>query len=864
MGNYNPSAPLILGEEWVGIREETTTFTPGVPNVAIGHEVTLTATRTLDTARFYLNDLPSGKAEGTVMSASIYPAGTADQSGPVKRVVIPCNNGSVTAGSVSFPVTFQNSSTFAEAVASPGDNKYIRGWVGASSTTISKIKAYFAVNSFSSVLSGKRILGVNLLYSIGSLAYVRAFDVRPSWFMALGNDAANLVFLGQGDDAGVIGNLVTGTQLGTALPATRLYLGSFNSFWHPTLAPTATTERLPWTYTNLAKMEISATNRFGVLIQGTTTGDGSVASSVEYLALEVFYCEEKRVAFGGTIFGSTTGYQPWVNNTNQIVLRTIAEATSPVATAGNYEVVVGLESVGYAAPTESPKLQALRELKSFPPHEGVQVTVPFPLNDNAVGDVITDDPTSVLPQISLHTFSATLTEPHVYGRQAQAPVYGTITATQEIADGAAGGARSYPQARFYARRYGDTTVSLTLDSPSIPASSASISVLDFDALEELVDGWKEVTLRFTAAPSMGTGTNPQWRFSATGETAGNQWQVLGLTAPALSGTPGNPTTPVPTAHQLTTATYGAPSAGATINMGWLSPSVLVTTDDQTADAVLMFSTDPDTPTGFATSVQTQTLTSVDPTCFANSCVPTGLRYNRLTWTAITNPIAVSGFGSYEIQRYDPVDGDFFTIMAATDVTLNTFNDYEARVGIPSVYRIRSTNLHDFVGQWSPQVTGTVTSPGVIGGDTALLLFTTNSRQDGSSNLAYSAAWMSNPNEEFTWPESGSVVLQEMYGKDYPTAFRPLERGGEQFNRTVLVNASGIPEPVTARGFASLRDMAWDDVPYICVRDELGERWYATVVVPSGSVRRMIARGQLCMASVNIIETTDTPYPVDPS
>ncbi len=56
-------------------------------------------------------------------------------------------------------------------------------------------------------------------------------------------------------------------------------------------------------------------------------------------------------------------------------------------------------------------------------------------------------------------------------------------------------------------------------------------------------------------------------------------------------------------------------------------------------------------------------------------------------------------------------------------------------------------------------------------------------------------------------------------------------------------------------------MAWADVPYIAVRDELGNRWYATVLVPNGNVRR---NRTLYFAQVDIIETTDTATPVDPS
>jgi hypothetical protein len=114
-------------------------------------------------------------------------------------------------------------------------------------------------------------------------------------------------------------------------------------------------------------------------------------------------------------------------------------------------------------------------------------------------------------------------------------------------------------------------------------------------------------------------------------------------------------------------------------------------------------------------------------------------------------------------------------------------------------------------------------------------------------------------EDFAFPEAGFVQLQLMYNKDFYTAFRPLERGGERFSRTVLVQAAAIA-PETLADFTALRDMAWDAVNYICVRDEDGNRWFATVIVPAG---RVLRDRRLYLAPVDIIEVTATPTPVDP-
>jgi hypothetical protein len=55
-------------------------------------------------------------------------------------------------------------------------------------------------------------------------------------------------------------------------------------------------------------------------------------------------------------------------------------------------------------------------------------------------------------------------------------------------------------------------------------------------------------------------------------------------------------------------------------------------------------------------------------------------------------------------------------------------------------------------------------------------------------------------------------------------------------------------------------MAWANTSYICVRDEDGNRWFATVIVPSG---RVLRDRRLYLAPVDIIEVTATPSEVDP-
>jgi len=327
---------------------------------------------------------------------------------------------------------------------------------------------------------------------------------------------------------------------------------------------------------------------------------------------------------------------------------------------------------------------------------------------------------------------------------------------------------------------------------------------------------------------------------------------------------------VPSIDQLGVATY-QPPVGTTAALSWMpqgcsSPFVSGASSDANSDAVIIFSQDPPTVSGLAISQLSQTVTGIGLNCGSlPCCIPSGIGYNRLTWSAAGIPI--SGFGSYELQRFDAIDGQFRTIMltAATTAVTGTlaFNDYEARVGISSVYRIRVTNVLNFAGAWSSQVTGAPPTPGISGGCadmTGALIFTTNAAQQGNANAAYIMQWESDtPEEVFSLPEAGDVTFQQFYNRDGSVAFHGTERGLEIFSRLVLLQGGAVSLPSMANG-KTIRDLAWGNYPYICVRDDLGNRWFATVQVPNINVRN---NRQSYLASVTVTETTQVPYPVAP-
>lgn len=1083
MGDYNPNIPYIMGNEWVPIRNEAPVYAPSINLFEQGSTFSQTFSSTLQDGRFYVNELPAGAAAGQVFMMTVYPTGTEHLSGPIQRVIIPVNGGGVTGTGA---VIGGGASTITEALADSSDGKNVRV---VSNSAAGFFGAYFDTGTYAQQLNGKRILAVNLLYSmsgnLSELASVHS-STNPSLVsVALQSQADGVtVSYGATSYGTMFGDQGTSEFVPGPKNLFRMELGEINPFWNPGVSPRTTSERFIFNYAGLARMQATAANRFFVRV-GSLVGSGAptgIYVAIHYLALEIIYCDDNRVALGARSFGYDLSQPnmntPYVLGQNIITMRDLAGTASPVLTFGDFSVVLSSANlgtytagiVGLTASVDYPLLNGTREHRGVPANRPVKVTIPFPLDDTAVGRVFEVSHPPVVPQLSLHTSTGPVEEVHSYGQILAAPVYGTITATQAINDGSAGfplmpsGAVPWPQVRYYARRFGDTTVPLKLDSTTVTGSSVEITPSDFDDLPEILDGWREVTLRFTAPPSMGNLVNDQmWRWSASGELAANRWEVLGATAVSISGTPGNLTAMAPNTHRLGSTTYGAPIDGAATNLTWKSPLVSGAAADELSDATLMFSQDPPTVTGFGVVQATQELSLIDPTCGLDRCTPTGIRYHALSWSpvadsasdefertvsngwgtadyggtwttlnGVASDYSVSGgygqhthgsrnvrrttllpisainvdmtfavvvpelmtggpaevfsvmryqdssnhwlagivlnangtvdgyvarrvggtltairqatalgvtytagvtlrvrtritydiihvrvwrdgtpepdywsatvtdsalnvfgqvglqskldststntlplvfrfdelsviptyFGSYELQRYDAYEGEWKTIMLASRTGISSFNDYEARVGVESRYRIRVINVSDFEGAWSAEVANTLSSPGVTsaGAPTGVTIFTTNETQDGSQNLAYVETWDGSIEEDFQFPEGRRTEYRQLMNRDYVVAFKPTERSGERFSRTILVQAAAVAETALERSFQSLRDLAWSQVNYICVRDEIGSRWLADVNVPGGSVMR---NRRLRLVNIDVLEVTATPTPVDP-
>ena len=891
MGNYNPDAPFILGNEFAGIKDFDLEFSYNNNAAEYGVGFTLPGSTTLTDARVYShpydpanNILSPNQAANTPLLVSVYPAGKQYDSGPIRRVIIPVTGGQVTGsgstssagnvvyngGTVNVPGTPPTNAQVANAVFDDGTGlQMLTPPSDASPFGSYQANLWFGTDQYAQLLQGKRILEINIIFKVNSATGVDAFSTQDSCNLAIGVVIGNL----QGFGTGLNSNASTAAFLfgDNNNQIQRFKVGEATNMW--LIGSSVQNEIVPWTPTLLQNWNLNATQatRFGIRFyrqSGNAAGAFAANSNRTYfvssVAMEVIYCEETRVAYGGR---SSVGHWPY--GATPVPMRTPGTlATGPTLPAGDYFVTVTNGSfLGFNTATTAqryPPLNALQTYYDLPAHRPIMINRPFPII-NGVGQQLTAGDPPAVPQITLHdNTGAVIQASHVYGRRADVTV-DTATSPVQVLETSniVPGAR-YDQVRFYARRWGTADQALTL---SVQSATASITAAQLDALPEIVDGYREVTLPLSQAVTVtGSGVDISATFSSP-NSVGRQWEVLGVIAPALSGVFGNDPESylyqLPAAAQLGVATY-LQGTGATDALSWLSyaPPVSGTTLDPQTDAVLMLAQSPIQVSGVALSQASLALTGAALNCGVTPReIPSAITYHSLTWN---NPgITGSGFSYYEIQRSDAYDSTWQTIAKLPTEATTSFRDYEARVGVLTSYRIRVVNALGFAGIFSATVSGTIAAPGVTLGSadkSGVLLFTSNTNQAGVYTLAYIEALSTTPTEAVTFPESGRLKLQWMYGHDDQTAFYPTERGGEQFTRTILVNNAGVTGPVVQRGFQSLRDMAWAGLPYVCVRNEIGDRWYANVSVPSGtfSTRNSQARA-LQLAQVQVTEVSTTPF-----
>lgn len=268
------------------------------------------------------------------------------------------------------------------------------------------------------------------------------------------------------------------------------------------------------------------------------------------------------------------------------------------------------------------------------------------------------------------------------------------------------------------------------------------------------------------------------------------------------------------------------------------------------DLMAVLATKPAGPNLFTAVIQDQPMT-VGADCDPSDCLIDNLPFVAMGWN-VPSPLS-NDFGGFVIERYDALDGAWKTVGFITGDPLiaeqfTAFADYEGRLNLTSTYRVRSRRLFD--GAVSDP-TATVAVARTI--EACVMAFVTNER--AALNVAYTDVGERTPPRQYTFGEAERVVFHDLYGRDYPVAFRPPEKVGVSFQRVLLVNGLCTPPRPGVYGFDALRALAAADVSYVCVLDGQGGRFYATLAVPSGE--HYVPAEQM-LATIRVTEITGDP------
>lgn len=301
------------------------------------------------------------------------------------------------------------------------------------------------------------------------------------------------------------------------------------------------------------------------------------------------------------------------------------------------------------------------------------------------------------------------------------------------------------------------------------------------------------------------------------------------------------------------STYGITAADNTYLPGRVS--------DDTAVWQGFLATAPVTPST-ATATNVTSSLSVNPSGIAetnpdgSACFSAGLPSVQLSWTGTVD----ASFSYWEIQRADNISSVWSTVATISASGTLTFVDKEARVGFESCYRVRQVATTGAVSGWKDSNCITCALP--AGTNSAFMMFTSN--QSPTDVWGFTDVYDDGiVQQEYGFPESEEVTYKNVYGRDYTVEQRPPEERGVIFTRTVLTDGLATPTPITG-------PPAWEqfrtfirnpETQYVCVRDHFGNRWFASVVIPTGSVASP-GDGNLHYLTVQVREITDSPAPYE--
>jgi hypothetical protein len=374
------------------------------------------------------------------------------------------------------------------------------------------------------------------------------------------------------------------------------------------------------------------------------------------------------------------------------------------------------------------------------------------------------------------------------------------------------------------------------DVERLPVSAPSNNTDDQSAV------YKTVQVRFPNSSTL-SAVQYELRFSSPDSTADRPWMIAALL--------GDAHTTDQTFGGSTDAAAGSYRSGST-----LLP--LTSGGVRSSDLLAQLVEVPAPVTGTGSSVGSITANHVeicDPSSGCQGCAEDTMPFATVTWAPA--PSGSPDVAAYHVDRLDDLSPDWERVATVWGRLTARWDDHEARIGVRSQYRIRVVRTDGVTGDWSAPISVTIPTGQVA------LAFSSNAAQ--GLGCVYPEVWNDQVTREWAFLEADDIELRKIFGRNRQVAFRPLERRGEAFTRTLLLNALCTVTLPSMATFSPLRDLAWSPIPYVCVRDGEGNRWLASLSVPSGTNRRADAgTTTLWLAEIGITEIEDSPSVHDTS
>lgn len=242
------------------------------------------------------------------------------------------------------------------------------------------------------------------------------------------------------------------------------------------------------------------------------------------------------------------------------------------------------------------------------------------------------------------------------------------------------------------------------------------------------------------------------------------------------------------------------------------------------------------------------------------CAVTGIPYARVCWSPTT--LTQDKFGYYEVQRFEQAfmedawatvavispTGIPVTGAPASGTVPNCWDDYSLPYDSQVCYRVRQQRKDGTLSDFAEEKCITLGSP--PGAD---LIIT--APDDPSINVAFPEAYSNQLpiTKEWTNLDADSHVIQAVYGKDKHISFRPLELLGFRFQRRLLVSGLCKVAPPCLDVIEGIHMVCHAHVSYLVVRDSCGNRWYATVSMPTFTQLHDPTLGDVWLVDIQVTE-----------